>query len=69
MNYKQDISPEALETMELIGYFSPTVNIERRQVKGYVDDCKCYLDSKELREMSKHFIEVADWLDKRAESN
>jgi len=67
MNYVQDISADARETMELIGNFSPTVRVEERMVKGYVDDGKCYLGSKDLREMSKHFIEVADWLDKRAE--
>ena len=66
MNYIQDISADARETMELIGDFSPTVRAEERMVKGYVDDGKCYLDSKELRKMSKHLVEVADWLDKRA---
>lgn len=71
MNWEQDISEEAKETMKFLGGFSPTVNEKNKEVKGYMldEDCGCsvYLSSDELREMAESFIEVANWLDKRAE--
>lgn len=67
-----DISEEARETMKSLGDFGPTVRAENKELKGYVLDdedggaMKCYCGSKDLRNMAAHFIEVADWLDKRA---
>ena len=67
-----EISKEARETMKFIGNFSPTVNVDNREIKGYMiglDDGeggKVYLYSHELKSMAKHFIEVSEWLDKRA---
>ncbi len=62
----REVSGEARYTMKELGNFSPTTNANQREVKGYIDG-KCYYDSTELRTMAAHFIEVANWLDKRAE--
>lgn len=67
-----DLSKEARETMKFMGNFSATVNVENREIKGYMlgpDDNeggKIYLYSHELKSMAEHFNEVAEWLDKRA---
>ena len=68
---QQPISKEAESTLELIGDFGPTVHAEDRRIKGWVHSedggrDKHYLDADQLREMAKHLVEVADWLDKRA---
>lgn len=72
MNWEQDISEEARETMKFLGNFSPTVHAKNKEVKGYMLDddggCKVYLSSDDLREFAESFIEVANWLDKRAEN-
>ena len=69
MDWK-DVSAEARDTMAFLGDFGPTVNIADRQIKGWKDTVEdgshsVYIDSTELREMAAHFIEVADWLDRR----
>jgi len=62
----KELSTNALETMEGLGNFGPTVRPELREVKGYVDGGKCYYSSSDLRDVARGCIEVADWLDKRA---
>lgn len=69
----EEVSKEARETMRQLGFFGPTVNVGDRVVKGYAhwgdeEAGKVYLDSKYLREIAPHLVEVADWLDKRAEA-
>jgi hypothetical protein len=70
-----ELSKATLEAMEVIGNYGPTANPEGRTVKGYTwdadDGCggQCYLDSRDLREIAVACIEVADWLDKRAEES
>lgn len=68
----QEVSERARETMELIGKYGPTNTAAWREVKGWcLDDdgepIKCYLTAAELRLMAVDLVEVADWLDKRAE--
>ncbi len=67
-----DLSECALHVMRDLGNFGPTVNPENREVKGYMldpdGDCgKCYYNSNDLRLVAQGCIEVANWLDKRAE--
>lgn len=69
----EDVSEAARQTMKELGFFSPTVRVELREVKGYGqwgDDepGKVYLSAADLRSMAVHMVEVADWLDKRAAS-
>jgi hypothetical protein len=58
--------------MKFLGNFGPTVNVENRQIKGYMLDPddgeagKVYLDSRELIELANACIEMAHWLDARA---
>ena len=72
MDWDKDLSSNAKSMMKFLGRFSPTVNSQLKEIKGYMhsDDCegKVYLDSGELREMALACNEVAAWLDKRAES-
>lgn len=61
------ISKEARETMAMLGDFGPTFNADNREVKGYPQEQgKTYWSSNELRKMSTHLTEVAEWLDTRA---
>jgi hypothetical protein len=67
----EDLTESARNTMKELGNFGPTVNIENREVKGYTLDAegdagKTYWSSQDLRLMAQDFVEVADWLDKRA---
>ena len=63
-----EVSGEARETMRFLGHFQPTVNPATKEVKGWIEEeGKTYFNSTELREMAVHFVEVADWLDKRAD--
>lgn len=76
MTQWDEVSGEARETMRFLGYFKPTVNPANKarvadmgciEVKGWIEEeGKTYLNSTELREMAVHFVEVANWLDKRA---
>lgn len=59
------------EDMKWLGNFHPTINVEYKQIKGYMldsegDGGKVYIDSRELRELAYSFVEVAKWLDERA---
>lgn len=67
----EELSNTAKATMKFLGDFGPTSNAQNREVKGYMYDDegggKVYLSADELREMAASCIEVADWLDKRAE--
>lgn len=60
------------EWMKFLGNFGPTVNVENRQIKGYMLDPddgeggKVYLDSNELRALAESCEEMAEWLDARA---
>ena len=56
------------EVLGDLGEFSPTVRVEERMLKGYIDG-KCYYDPGDLRRMAAAFTEAADWLDKRAEAD
>lgn len=68
-----DVSIEARSVMDELGNFSPTVNHQYKEVKGYTLDSesgeggKTYWSSDDLRTTAKACNEVADWLDKRAE--
>lgn len=66
-NWEEDVSALAKAVMMNFGDFYPTVNIKDRLVKGHVDGDKCYYDSHDLREISAACLEVAAWLDKRAD--
>ena len=71
-DFESDISATAKAWMRFIGEFGPTVRADRRELKGRIvdidgDHVKAYVDSGELRELAASCIEVADWLDKRAE--
>lgn len=72
MNWDKDLSNNAKSMMQFLGRFNPTVNVQHKTVKGYMHDedggGKVYLDSGELRELALACNEVAEWLDKRAES-
>lgn len=75
MEWDKDISTGAKETMKFLGSFGPTVHAHLREMKGYMLDNdsgsgsgKVYLDANDLREIAAGCIEVADWLDKRADA-
>jgi hypothetical protein len=67
-----DLSNNTKSWMQLLGNFTPTVNVKDRMVKGYTIDPddgsagKTYHTSDELRELAEACNEVADWLDNRA---
>jgi hypothetical protein len=69
----EDLSERAHRVMKELGNFEPTVNVEQKLVKGYMFDDECGHDAKtyfgpdDLRQMAAGMVEVADWLDKRAE--
>lgn len=71
-DWDSDVSEDARKTMDELGSFSPTVRVEEKLVKGYMLDRdgeagKTYFSSADLRLMAAHFVEVADWLDRRAQ--
>ena len=73
-DFEREVSESSRGWMRTLGNFSPTVLTERREIGGVtVDDdgelVKTYFDSKELRELATACIEVADWLDLRADTN
>ena len=67
----KQLSERAEQTLKFLGDFGPTANVQYREMKGYMHDedggGKVYLNAVEFREMAQDFIEIADWLDKRAE--
>ena len=73
MDWDKELSANAMVWMKFLGDFSPTCNEARKELKGYMFDesggGKAYIYSGELRELARACIEVADWLDKRAESH
>lgn len=52
----EDLDEKHRLNMEELGNFVPTANITHRELKGYMGDCKVYLDSKDLREISDALI-------------
>jgi hypothetical protein len=69
-----DLSESARAALKDLGNFGPTVTASHRLVKGYManddgDTVSVYYTSRDMREMAKAFVEVAEWLDKRAEEH
>lgn len=68
----EDLSKQARDAMKDLGNFGPTVKVQDRKVKGFTyageGTAKTYYSSADLREIAIACTEVADWLDKRAES-
>lgn len=66
----QQLSERALNTLELLGDFSPVNDPSKCTMKGFMFDeigsHKTYLTSDEFREMAEDFIEIAIWLEQRA---
>ena len=71
MSAWEDLTPKARDWMRDLGNFGPTVRAERRELKGYTHDdegaVKTYWTSADLRELAWACIEVAGWLDHRAD--
>lgn len=53
------------DVMKELGNFGPTLNPEHGLVKGYMNEEKTYMESADLRRISKALSVVADWLDER----
>ncbi len=71
--WERGVSEPARETMRCLGAFGPTLAERDREVKGWLNDgesgaSSAYWSSGRLRAMAAHFVEVADWLDRRAET-
>ena len=71
-DFEREVAENSRAWMRTLGNFTPTVNPLYREVKGSMlgahgEAEKTYFDSKELRELAKACVEVADWLDKRAD--
>ena len=62
-----DLSPRAQETLEFLGNFNPTIKAEDETMKGFMDGYKIYLNSVEFRDMAGDFLEIASWLERRAQ--
>ncbi len=71
----EDLDKGTLDVMEELGGFGPTVNPQHRIIKGVMysqyqnDVVKTYYNSEDLRVLAKHLLEVAAWLDKRADES
>lgn len=65
----EQLSAQAHEAMKALGEAGPTVHVQHREVKGYVDGGKAYFDAQDLRNLAMGMIEVANWLDERAASD
>ena len=61
-----ELDKETLGWMTELGNFSPTTNIESKQLKGHTDEGKTYYDSSDLRQIAKACLDAANWLDERA---
>jgi hypothetical protein len=67
MNW-QDLSKETRDIMEELGNYTPTSAGD--MIKGYIgedQEGQSYLDSKDLRDMAKAFMEVAYLLENEEE--
>jgi len=68
----QELSENTLAEMRSLGNFGPTSRESDRLIKGYMWDDdgggKCYWSSDDLRKTAVACIEVADWLDERADA-
>lgn len=68
----EDLSQSARSWMAEIGEFRATFDVKDREVKGmtYVggEPCESYFNSNDLRRIADTCIEVARWLDMRAET-
>lgn len=68
----ENLSPRALKTLEFLGDFEPTSDPSKKAIKGWFmlsvggRESQVYLNAKELRDMAGDFLEVADWLERRA---
>lgn len=66
----KDISEKSRDIMSRLGGYTPVSNRKDARVMGWVCDVeKVYWSSEILREIAAAYIEVADWLDKRASEN
>lgn len=70
-----DLSLGARSWMEQLGDFLPTIHDANREVKGWLFDAdatsnvrKTFWHSRDLRMIALSCVEVADWLDRRAET-
>lgn len=71
MKQWNELTPDTLEIMQDLGNFTPTSRIQDKLVKGYTYDDngeggKTYWSSDHLRDIVNACIEVADFLDERA---
>ncbi len=66
-DWENDVSGTSKHWLQFLGGFTPTVNIEYKEVKGYLSGDRTYLNSEELRDISNALLEAAQWLEKRAE--
>lgn len=70
----ENLSPRALKTLEFLGDFEPSSEPSKKSIKGWLmlgvggRESRVYLDAKELRDMAGDFLEIADWLERRANS-
>lgn len=69
----EELPPDVLAEMDGLGNFSPTVHPLSREVKGYMlcddgDDGRVYWSSSDLRRTAAACMQVADWLDARADA-
>lgn len=70
-DWETDLSPNARRVMRELGGFGPITDDSQRTVKGYTYDedgigCKTYYTSGDLRGIADACLDVADWLDNRA---
>lgn len=75
MGFNKPLSDNAIENLEFLGSFSPTVNPSHKMIKGYLYDGdegevgRVYLEPSDLRALASACNEVAEWLEERAASD
>ena len=75
MVFNKPLSDNAIEQLEFLGSFAPTVNPSHKMLKGYMYDVddgqygRVYLEPSDLRALASACNEVAEWLEERAESD
>jgi len=67
----ENLSPRALKTLEFLGDFDPTDDPSKKSMKGWMSggvhgETKVIIDAKEFKDMAGDFLEIADWLERRA---